>query len=137
VILSVVLLFKENIALALNSLFIGGVLNDCAIVHPYLVFIKLKSKNLVDTANVDKHCLEASIKDIRTKSRKIKSPLVHTGLPPPPLNLRTHRKFRKIQSFLHQKVRTSASAELPLVRSRRTPPPPDCERRLWTSCSLA
>jgi len=34
---------------------------------------------------------------------------------PPPLSVRTHHKFWKIQSFLHQKVRTSASVFL-LVR---------------------
>jgi len=42
---------------------------------------------------------------------------VRKKLPPSHLSVRTHYKFRKIRSFLHQKVRTSASEEpLPLVR---------------------
>jgi len=32
---------------------------------------------------------------------------------PPPLSVRTHHKFRRIRSFLHQKVWTSASEESP------------------------
>jgi len=52
--------------------------------------------------------LGASIKDARTKSRKIDTFSS--------FSVRTHHKFRKIRSFLHQKVRTSASEEPPLVR---------------------
>jgi len=40
-----------------------------------------------------------------------------------PFSVRTHHKFRKIQSFLLQNVRTSAiTSEEPLVRTGQTPP---------------
>jgi len=40
-----------------------------------------------------------------------------------PLSVRTHHRFRKIRSFLHQKVRTSASEEplFPHVRTGQSP----------------
>jgi len=50
---------------------------------------------------------------------------------------RPHHKFRKILGLLHQKVRTSASEEPPLVRKmsalNKLPLPPDCGRLLWTA----
>jgi len=60
-----------------------------------------------------------SITDVRTKSRKIEPlPLSekcpHWLKPPAPLSERTHRKFRKILSFMYQKVRTSVSQETPI-----------------------
>jgi len=63
---------------------------------------------------------------------------VRTSLPPTPLSVRTHHKFRKIRVFLHQKVRTSASEEPPPpcpknVRTGQTPSPSDCGRLLWTA----
>jgi len=51
--------------------------------------------------------------------------------------MRTRHKFREIRSFLHQKVRTSASEELPL--SAKCPhwtnslPLTDCGSLLWTA----
>jgi len=64
-------------------------------------------------------CKWPSVKDVRTKSRKID--------PSHPLFVRTYHKFRKIRSFF-QKVRTSASEEPPLpcpqnVRTGQTPSP--------------
>jgi len=68
-----------------------------------------------------------SIIDVRKKSLKIDPlPLVHKmsalAKPPPPLFVRTHRKFWKIRCFLHQKGRTSSSES-----------PHDCGRLLWTA----
>jgi len=48
---------------------------------------------------------------------------------PPSLPVRTHHKFRNIRSFLHQKVRTSASKDPPLSAMDN---PPECGRLLWT-----
>jgi len=70
-----------------------------------------------------------SIKDARTKSRKITpSPLAQT---PPPLSVRTHRKIRKILSFFAPK-----SADVRFWRTPSSPlsalaNPPECERLLW------
>jgi len=48
--------------------------------------------------------------------------------------VQTHHKFRKIQSFLHQKVRTSASEEPPLVRKMSTlENPTNCGRLMGQS----
>jgi len=41
----------------------------------------------------------------------------------PPLSVRTKHKFRKIRSFLRQKVRTFASEETPLSALDKPPPP--------------
>jgi len=85
----------------------------------------------------EKMCKGPSIKDVCTKSRKI-DPLdgKMSALAQPPLTVRTHHKFRKIRSFLHQKVRTSASED-PLppcpqnVHTRHNSP--GCGRLLWTA----
>jgi len=56
---------------------------------------------------------------------------VRTGSTPSPLAMQTHHKFRKIRSFLLQKVRTSASEESPLSALDKLPPL--CRRLLWTA----
>jgi len=58
-----------------------------------------------------------------------------SALAQPSLSVWTHHKFRKFRSFLHQKVRTSASEELPCsqnVGTGQTPLYRDCGRLLWT-----
>jgi len=89
---------------------------------------------------MNKPFIVISIKDVRTKSRKIDSlsPLVrkcpHWHNPPTPLSVRTHRKFRKIRYLSHQKVRMSASEETPLSAKcpHWTNLPLDYGRVLWT-----
>jgi len=57
-----------------------------------------------------------SIKDVSTKPRKIDSLFVckMSALIQPPLSVRIHHKLKN-PKFLHQKVQTSASEELPFV----------------------
>jgi len=66
------------------------------------------------------------IKDVQTKSRKIDSlsscpQNVRTCSTSSPLSVQTHHKFRKIRSFLHQKVRTSTPEEPPSPMSKKCP----------------
>jgi len=56
----------------------------------------------------------SSIKDVRTKSRKI-DPLPICPQKKKTFSVRTHHKFRKILSVLSQEVRTSALDKPPLL----------------------
>jgi len=96
-------------------------------IDPESIRSLVKSNTLKNDVSFSacRSALGPSIKDVCTKLRKID--------PFPPLSVRTRHKFRKIRSFLRQKVRTSASEE-PLCRLVRTGQVPlECGRTLWTA----
>jgi len=100
----------------------------------HLNFITLSKNKIKEVKNKG-----PSIKDVRTKSRKIDShPLcpqnVRTNSTS--LSVQTHHKFRKIRSFLHQKAWMSASPPSLSAKCPHWTNSPHCERHLRKASNL-